>query len=338
MTHRLRLVHDSLDVLVELSVGASYFDPDHPCSLEELLERAGLVASTSMSRRAWLLFAAMCVIWGLPYLMIRVAVGELHPVTLVFFRTALAGLLLLPAAAARGELRPLLRRWAPLLAYTVAEVGVPWLLLASAEERVSSSLSALVIAAVPLVAALLLRERLGARRLVGLAVGFAGVAALVGLDGSGAGPRQLLELAVVVVGYATGPIILARRLADLPALGVVTASLLATAVAYAPAAAFDLPSSLPGVSVLASVVGLAVVCTAVAFVLFFALIAEIGPVRATVITYINPAVATVLGVALLGEPLTGGMVIGFVLVIAGSLLATRRERAEPVPVVAAREG
>ncbi|HUY61720.1 MAG TPA: DMT family transporter [Candidatus Dormibacteraeota bacterium] len=282
-----------------------------------------------MSRRAWLLFATMCIIWGLPYLMIRVAVGALHPVTLVFFRTGLAGLLLLPIAAARDELRPLLRRWAPLLAYTVAEISVPWLLLSSAEQRVSSSLSALMIAAVPLVTAILLREHLGGRRLLGLGIGFAGVAALVGLDASGVGLRPLLELAGVVLGYALGPIILSRRLADLPSLGVVTASLLLAAVAYAPAAALALPASLPPARVLLSVVGLAVVCTAVGFVVFFALIAEIGPVRATVITYINPAVATVLGVVLLREPLTAGMVSGFVLVIAGSLLATRRQRPRP---------
>ena len=282
-----------------------------------------------MSRRAWLLFATMCIIWGLPYLMIRVAVGALHPVTLVFFRTGLAGLLLLPIAAARDELRPLLRRWAPLLAYTVAEISVPWLLLSSAEQRVSSSLSALMIAAVPLVTAILLREHLGGRRLLGLGIGFAGVAALVGLDASGVGLRPLLELAGVVLGYALGPIILSRRLADLPPLGVVTASLLLAAVVYAPAAALALPASLPPARVLLSVVGLAVVCTAVGFVVFFALIAEIGPVRATVITYINPAVATVLGVVLLREPLTAGMVSGFVLVIAGSLLATRRQRPRP---------
>ena len=290
-----------------------------------------------MTRRAWLLFAAMCVIWGVPYLLIRVAVRELHPATLVFFRTGLSAALLLPIAARRGELRALLPFWAPLLLFTVLEIGIPWLLLSTAEQRLSSSLTALLIAAVPLVAAAAMRERLDPRRLFGLVVGLLGVAALVGLDARGAGLWPLLEIAVVVLGYATGPIVLSRRLSGVPALGVVAWSLTIVTVAYAPVAAFQLPASLPSGRVLASVVGLAVVCTALAFVLFFALIAEAGPVRATVITYVNPAVAAVLGVALLGEPLTAGMAVGFVLVIAGSVLATRRERIDAVPAAAAAE-
>src|SRR3954462_9288219 len=106
-----------------------------------------------MTRRGVLLFAAMCVIWGVPYLMIRVAVRELAPVTLVFLRTGIAALLLTPVAAARHELRPLLAHWRPLLAYTAVEVAIPWLLLAHAETRLSSSLTGLLIAAVPLVGA-----------------------------------------------------------------------------------------------------------------------------------------------------------------------------------------
>jgi drug/metabolite transporter (DMT)-like permease len=290
-----------------------------------------------MTRRAWLLFAAMCVIWGVPYLLIRVAVRELSPATLVFFRTGLSAALLLPIAARRGELRPLLPYWRPLLLFTALEVGVPWLLLSSAETRLSSSLAALLIAAVPLVAAAAMRERLDPRRLLGLVVGLAGVAAIVGLDARGAGLLPLLEIAVVVLGYATGPIVLSRRLGGAPALGVVTWSLVLVAVAYAPVAAVQLPDTVPSGRVLASVAGLAVVCTALAFVLFFALIAEAGPVRATVITYVNPAVAAILGVALLDEPLTAGMAVGFVLVIAGSVLATRRERVGAVPAAAVAE-
>jgi drug/metabolite transporter (DMT)-like permease len=290
-----------------------------------------------VTRRAWLLFAAMCVIWGVPYLLIRVAVRELHPATLVFLRTGISALLLLPIAARRGELRFPRALWAPLLLYTVLELGIPWLALSSAETRLSSSLSALLIAAVPLVAAAVLRERLDPRRLAGLVVGLVGVAALVGLDAKGAGVVPLLEIAVVVLGYATGPIVLARRLSDAPALGVVTWSLVLVAVAYAPVAALRWPATAPSGRVLASVGGLAVVCTALAFVVFFALIAEAGPVRATVITYVNPAVAAILGVALLGEPFTAGTAVGFALVIAGSLLATRRERPAAVPVAAVGE-
>jgi drug/metabolite transporter (DMT)-like permease len=288
-----------------------------------------------MSRRGTVLFAAMCVIWGLPYLMIRVAVRELAPVTLVCFRTALAALILLPIAVARDELRPLVRAWLPLVLFTAVEIALPWLLLARAETKLSSSLTGLLIAAVPLVGALITtftgeRERHGVRRWLGLLVGLGGVAALVGFDLSGAGAVPLVEIAFVAIGYALGPIVLSRWLAGAPPIGVVAASLTIGAVAYAPFAAFRLPSSFPAEKVVWSVVGLALVCTALAFILFFALIAEVGPVRATVITYVNPAVAAVLGVAVLGETFTRGMAVGFALVLLGSVLATAptREQAE----------
>jgi drug/metabolite transporter (DMT)-like permease len=288
-----------------------------------------------MTRRGAVLFAAMCVIWGLPYLMIRVAVRELAPVTLVFLRTALGALLLLPFAAARGELRPLAARWRPLLAYTAIEVAIPWVLLARAETRLTSSLTGLLIAALPLVGAVVVgltgaREQQGARRWAGLLVGIAGVAALVGLDIGQVDTLAVAEIGCVAVCYAVGPIILSRRLSDAPALGVVTASLVLTALAYAPFAAFSMPASMPSAHVVESVVGLAVACTALAFLVFFALIAEVGPVRATVITYVNPAVAAVLGVAVLSEHLTGGMLAGFALILAGSVLATSGAP-EPVP-------
>jgi drug/metabolite transporter (DMT)-like permease len=288
-----------------------------------------------MTRRGWLLFAAMCVIWGIPYLLIRVAVRELTPVALVFERTAIAAVLLLPIAFMRDELRPLARRSIPLLAFTMIEIVVPWLLLSHAETRLTSSLTGLLIAAVPLVGAVITtltgdRERHGARRWAGLLIGMLGVAAIVGLDVHGAGTLPLSEIGVVAVCYAVGPIVLARWLSDAPSLGVVAASLGLAAIIYAPFAAFSLPSQLPGWKVNASVAALAVICTALAFILFFRLIAETGPVRATVITYVNPAVAAVLGVTVLSERFTAGMAVGFALVLFGSVLATAPRR-EPAP-------
>ena len=293
-----------------------------------------------MSRRGWLLFAAVGILWGVPYLLIKVAVGALSPASLVFWRTALAALLLLPLAASRGQLRPLLRHWRALLVFTAVEIAVPWLFLASAEQRLTSSLAGLLIAAVPMVGALLAwatgGERLGPLRQLGLLIGLAGVAALVGLDLHASDVWALLEMAVVVVGYAVGPFLLTRYLSSLPSLGVTAASLGLTALVYLPFAILQLPARWPAWNVVGSVVGLAVVCTAVVFLLFFALIAEAGPVRATVMTYVNPAVAVALGVALLGEPFTWGVGVGFALVLAGSVLATRRTRsarpAEPVAV------
>jgi drug/metabolite transporter (DMT)-like permease len=285
-----------------------------------------------VTRRGWVLFASMCVIWGLPYLMIRVAVRELTPATLVFGRTALASVLLVPAAVYRRELRPLLEVWWPFLLYTAIEIAIPWLLLARAETRLTSSLTGLLVAAVPLVGAVVVRltgerERMGARRWSGLLIGLAGVGALVGLDLGSVSALPVAEVGVVAVCYAVGPIILFRSLAAAPPLGVVAGSLLVAAVAYAPVGIAQAPSSWPRASVVLSVIGLGVICTALAFIIFLALVAEVGPVPATVITYVNPAVAAILGVSILGEHVSAGMGVGFILVLTGCFLATGRNKA-----------
>ena len=284
----------------------------------------------------------MCVIWGVPYLLIRVAVRDLSPSMLVLSRTAIAALLLVPLAASRDELRPLLRHWRPLAVFAGIEIAIPWLLLGTAEQRLSSSLTGLLVAAVPLVAVIAAattgdRERVGGARLAGLLLGVAGVAAIVGVNVDGTSAAPLLQVGLVAVCYAVGPLILQRYLSHLPTLGVIAASLALTALVYVPIAAFSVPSEMPSAAVLGSVVGLAVVCTALAFVVFFALIGEIGPVRATVITYVNPAVAAILGVAVLGEHLTAGVVLGFGLVLAGSVLATRAPRRRAAALEPARE-
>ena len=276
-----------------------------------------------MTRRGALLFASMCVIWGIPYLLIRVSVEELSPATLVLARTAIAAALLLPIAVHRRELRPLLPYWAPLLAFAGIEIALPWVLLGAAERHITSSLTGLLLAAVPLVGVVIARERLGLQRGAGLLLGVAGVAAIVGVNVSGTRISPLVEVGLVAVCYAVGPFILQRWLSDLPAIGVIAASLGVTTLVYIPIAAFSLPAQMPSAKVLGSVLTLAVICTAIAFLLFFALIAEIGAARATVITYANPAVAAVLGVGLLGERFTPGMGVGFALVLAGSALATR---------------
>ncbi len=275
-----------------------------------------------MTRRGSLLFAALSIIWGIPYLLIRVAVRAVDPAVLVFCRTGMGAVLLLPLAAARGELR-LGRRWRWLVAYTVVELAVPWVLLSTAEEHLTSSLSGLLVASVPLVGALLAWERLGLRQALGLVVGLAGVGALVGFDVGSADLGYVAMVGVVAVGYAAGPLILARRLSDVPGLGVVAASLGLCAAGYAPVALTRLPARWPDAHVLAAIATLGVVCTAVAFIVFFHLIAEVGPLRATVITYVNPAVAVVLGVTFQHDPFTVATAVGFVLILGGSFLATR---------------
>ena len=282
-----------------------------------------------MSRRGWLLFSAMSVIWGIPYLLIKIAVAELAPATLVLARVAIAAVVLLPITVRRRELAPVLRRWRPLIAYTAVELCVPWFFLAVAEQTLSSSLTGLLLAMVPLVSAVLVvitgHERLGARRIAGLVMGFAGVAALVGLDIHGS-LLAVGAVAIVAVCYAVGPFILARYLSTSPELGVVEASLLVSTVVYLPFGVAQAPARLPAAPAVVAVVTLGVVCTAVAFVVFFRLIAEVGPARATVITYVNPAVALVLGVVVLNESFTLVTGIGFALILAGSVLGTGRDR------------
>jgi drug/metabolite transporter (DMT)-like permease len=278
----------------------------------------------------------MGVIWGIPYLLIKVAVEEIEPSVLVLGRTALAGLLLLPIALARGHLRGLRSAWLPILAFALIEIAGPWLLLGVAEQRLSSSLTGLLLASVPLVAALLAwlgagrwtssDDRPDARRVLGLLVGVAGVSALVGFEVGSGDAGAVVAVAGVSVLYAIGPIILTRWLSDLPGLGVITVSLLVTALIYLPIGVAQAPAELPSGKVVWSVVGLAVVCTALAFVVFFELIAEVGPSRATVITYLNPAVALLLGVAILDEAFSVATAVGFALILLGSVLATRSRR------------
>lgn len=286
-----------------------------------------------MTRRGWVLFSALSVIWGIPYLLIKIAVTDVDPLIVAFGRTLIASLLLLPIVLYRRGLMPVFRRWRWLLLYTVVEISGPWLLLGHAETRLNSSTAGLLIAVVPMIAAIALtisgHDRLDARRIAGLGIGFAGVAALVGLDIRVDDLAAAGALLLVAIGYAIGPIIINRKLADLPPMGVIAASLILATVIYAPFTVTVWPDHITAQAGW-SIVGLAVICTAVAFLVFFALIAEAGPARATVITYINPAVAITLGVLLLDEPLTSGMAVGFPLVIVGSVLATSRRRAEPV--------
>jgi drug/metabolite transporter (DMT)-like permease len=290
-----------------------------------------------MSRRGWALFVALSVIWGVPYLFIKLAVADLSPSAVVFTRTLLAAVLLLPLAAARGQLRPLLPAWPWLLLFALLEVCAPFGLLTIAERDISSSLTGLLVAAVPLVQALFSRllgmaDRLDRRRLGGLLVGFAGVAALVGIDVRGASLLAAGAVLLAAACYAAGPLVATLRLSHLPSMAVSAVAMGLSALAYAPFAVASAPRRLSdvGPGAWTAVVVLGVLCSAVAFLVFFALLAEVGPSRTTVITYVNPAVAVLLGVLTLGEPLTPGLLVGFPLVLLGSYLATRRSASAAV--------
>lgn len=284
-----------------------------------------------MSRRGAVLFALMSVLWGVPYLMIRVAVRHVPPATIVEGRTLVAAVLLVPLAVREGRLRPLLAAWRPVLAYTAVELGITWYLLSEAERRLPSSLTGLLVAAVPLISVVLAaatghRDRMDGRGLLGLAVGLLGVGVLLGLDVGRGDAGALAEVAIVAVGYAGGPLIAARYLGQLSSLALSAVSLALIAVVYAPLAVLQHPSGVPPATGIVSVVGLGVVCTALAFVVFFELIKEVGSTRATIITYFNPAVALLLGVVVLDEPLHPTTGVGFVLIVAGSWLSTAPRR------------
>ena len=289
-----------------------------------------------MTRRGFLLFAALGVAWGIPYLFIKVAVAELEPAMLVLSRSALAAVLLLPLAIFRKEITPFLRHWKPLLAYTIVEIIVPWFFLSTAEQHLPSSTAGLLLAAVPLagvgVAFLIGRpSRLSVQNWLGILVGMLGVAALVGLDVGGSDLLSVGQMAIVAVGYALGPAIVSRWMPEVPGVGLVALSLAGAAVAYIPIVAFTgaWPTVVPSAPVIIAVIVLAVVCSALAFLLMIGLISEIGPVKATTITYVNPAVAILAGVLVLGEQVTVWTIVGFALVLGGSWLVTRR-RQDPV--------
>ena len=287
-----------------------------------------------VTRRGITLFVLLGVAWGIPYLLIKIAVGELSPAMLVFSRTAIAAVILLPVAAVRGELGPVLRRWRPLVAFTLAEIIVPQFLLGSAEQRLPSSTTGLLIAAVPLagvgVTFLLGRpERLSPGNWAGIALGMTGVATLAGFAVSGSDLGAAGEVLVVVICYALGPAILAKWIPDLPGTGITALGLTLTTLVYAPAVALThgWPSAWPSPSVLASVAVLGVVCSAAALTIMALLVREVGPVRATAVTYVNPAVALVAGAVFLNEQVSGWSVAGFALILAGCVLVAVRGRA-----------
>lgn len=291
-----------------------------------------------VTRRGVILFVALGIAWGIPYLLIKVAVGELEPAVVVLGRSALGGLLLIPLAFARKQILVVLKRWGPLLAFAIIEIVIPWYFLTTAELRLPSSTAGLLLAAVPLAAVAVAfffgsPAKLSGINWLGILVGMLGVAALVGLDVAGSDLIAVGQLAIVVVCYAIGPAILSRWMSDLPGVGIMAISLSLAAILYVPfvAATGAWPTVWPSVPVVVSVVLLAVVCSALAFLIMFALIAEIGPVKMTTITYVNPAVAIAAGAVILGERITVVTIVGFALVLAGSYLVTRHRAAVATP-------
>ena len=287
-----------------------------------------------MSKKALWLFLAVGLAWGVPYFWIRIAVTDFHPASIVFARVLIGSLLLVPIAIRSGAFKQALRHWPWVLFFAVAEMIVPWWLITNAEQHISSGLAGLLIATVPFFATPMSyflgdKSVLHPKNLLGLAIGFGGVFALVGIDSLSGhlDPVWVLAMAVAAFGYALAPIGTLHKIPQVPTVGVISLSMLMVTVVYAVPAAATLPADLaavPSIDAWIALAGLGVVCSALAFLLFFELTREIGGARATLITYLNTAVAIVLGVLFLKEPITTGMLIGFPAVIVGSWLASRK--------------
>jgi drug/metabolite transporter (DMT)-like permease len=283
-----------------------------------------------MSARAWVAFAAVSTLWGMPYLFIKVAVDDgVPPAFLAWVRVVLGAAVLLGLAWHAGTLRSLRGRWRWIAVFAVVEICFPFPLIAAGEAHVTSSLAAIIVAAAPLFVALLAirfdaEERATGARLAGLLLGLAGVVALMGIDVGGQRDELLGALAILFSAfcYAVGPMVLKRHFADLDPRASMGAALAIAGLVLLPAVAVEPPASMPSGSALLALAVLGLFCTAAAFVFYGALVAEAGPGRALVITYVAPVVAVALGVAVLGERLGTGAVAGLLLILAGSWLST----------------
>jgi drug/metabolite transporter (DMT)-like permease len=283
-----------------------------------------------MSARAWVAFAAVSTLWGMPYLFIKVAVDDgVPPAFLAWVRIVLGAAVLLALAWRAGTLASLRGRWRWIAVFAVVEISFPFPLIAAGEQHVSSSLAAIIVAAAPLFVALLAlrfdaEERATGARLAGLLLGLAGVVALMGIDVAGRTEELLGALAILFSAfcYAVGPMVLKRHFADVDPRASMGAALAIAAVVLTPAVAVDPPAEVPSTDGIVALLVLGLFCTAAAFVFYGALVAEAGPGRALVITYVAPVVAVALGVAVLGESLGAGAVAGLLLILAGSWLST----------------
>ena len=283
-----------------------------------------------MSPRAWAGFAAITVLWGIPYLFIKIAVDDgIPPAFVAWSRVVLGAAIVIPLALRGGRLRTLRGHWRWVWAFALLEVAIPWPLLAAGEQWVDSSLAAILIAAAPLIVAVLAirydhSERVEGRRLAGLLIGFTGVVVLVGIDVAGQG-KELLGAAVILfvaACYAVGPMILRSHLGGVEPTATMAASLGIAAVVLTPLAAIAPPGEAPSGDGLVSLVVLGLFCTAAALVIYGPLVLEIGAGRALVITYVAPVVALGLGIAVLGESPGAGAIAGLLLILAGSWLST----------------
>jgi drug/metabolite transporter (DMT)-like permease len=284
--------------------------------------------------RPIVLLVVLSLIWGSSFMFIKVAVRELDPSTLILGRIGIATLTLLavvPWLVGRDALRADVRRhWPALVAVGLLYTAVPFWLLPWAETRIDSGLASVIQASVPIFNAVLAfaffhEERVGGARLVGVGIGFVGVAVLVGAQ-----PHAKILGAVAVVAmalcYAVGGLLAKRHLATARPNVVALATSAVAAVAVLPAGVAQAPHHVPGWKALASVAVLGVVCTALAYLLFYTLVARAGAGYAALVTYLVPPVALAYGAVFLDEGIGVPAVVGLVLVLAGVTLGTGATR------------
>ena len=286
-----------------------------------------------MTRRVPVLYAIMAVTWGIPYFFIKVVVEELQPASMVMARCGLATLILVPLAWRSGALRQGLGVFRWVVVFALFEYIVPWYLLATAEQRLPSSVAGLLLATTPMFATILGRlwgDRTATqwRRLVGLAIGFMGVAALLGIDAwtHGLDAASALLILVTAACYALAPMAVMRNTRGIDQMGIVALAMPITTLFWAWPGITQWPAQGVSMRVWGSLAILAIVCTWLAFHFYWKLAHAVGVVRASLLTYLNPPVALGMGVVFLGEPITTGMLLGFPLVLLGSYYATRAPR------------
>ncbi len=290
-----------------------------------------------MTKRGWLFIGVLGLIWGTPYLFIRVAVLELSPPVVVFSRLLLGALVLLPLALRQGQGGVLRTHWKGILTFALIEMVIPFGALGFAEQKLSSSLTGLLVAAVPIVNAVItyqigLDRNWNTKRVSGLLIGLFGVALLVGFEIRAENWWSVAIVAFAVIGYALGPVIISQMLSDVPSSGTIAWSQFFAMLFYLPIVAYQFSNGSWKVvdqvstNAILSVVSLGLLCTAIAFLVLFKAIDEVGPSRITLITYINPAVAVVLGILILAEPLTAGMILAFPIILIGSILAASKAK------------
>jgi drug/metabolite transporter (DMT)-like permease len=283
-----------------------------------------------MSRRHLVMLLALAALWGSSFMFIKIGVRELEPTTLICARLAIGALALLPVALLRLGGRTLAaesrRAWRPLVLIGLINSAIPITAIAWAETRIDSGLTAVIQASAPLFTALLAlrfarHDRVGGARLIGLIVGFGGIALLVGVQPSG-NIVAALAVTFAAVCYAVAAIYSAKALVDVPPLVSAVGALTAAALALLPFALLQLPSHFPSWEVTGAVLALSIGGTSAGYVLYYGLLAGAGASRSILITYLVPALALVYGAAFLGEPVHASALIGLALVLSGVALGT----------------